>query len=302
MATSGSVLAHPAHHPDRGRHVGEHRQHDRAGEPRPVRRAEGIDALVDVRQLRQQHVERAGQGGDRHDGLRLHAHEPFERHRLATGRRGDLLACGPQHALRRGAPGTRRQGEGLQVGHGGGEVVGVEDARRGRDDGVGAHCCRERRDQLGPIDRLITTAAGRRGRAEVDDHDAALAVGARGDEDVGAAQRAVGEPGPVQRGDLRPDLVEQLVVELVGPEVGDAAAADVVGDEHHRGVRQRDHGIHRRAGHAATRREQEEQRLVLDLVAHGRRGGTRCPGHRAARATGRSGRADRHRACRSRRP
>ena len=48
-------------------------------------------------------------------------------------------------------------------------------------------------EQLGAVDRLQPVAGRRLGGAEVDDHRAVV-----GDDDVGRAQRPVGEAGPVQ--------------------------------------------------------------------------------------------------------
>ena len=85
-------LGTPPVEADRRRDVGETRHHDGNGEPRPVGRAERVEAVVDVGQLRQQEVEGAGERGDHHERPRPHPHEPLERFRFQPRRLADLVA------------------------------------------------------------------------------------------------------------------------------------------------------------------------------------------------------------------
>ena len=129
-------LRHTARHADAGGDVRDARQHDAAGEPAPVGRADRLDAVVDVGELRQQEVEGPGERGDHQERARSHPDESFERLRLDTGCLADLVAYGFEQRLRCLPAGRRGQRQGLDERRGGGQVGGREGPGRGRGGGL----------------------------------------------------------------------------------------------------------------------------------------------------------------------
>ena len=123
-----------------------------------------------------------------------------------------------------------------------------------------------------------------------------------GHEDVAGAQRPMREPGRVEGRHLAPDRVEELVVDLVGVELVEAARRRCVrgrAPSSRRAARR----AHRPPGqsHARPRGEDQQEGLVLDVVGERRRRPARRPA-RGAPASGSRGRAGRRRGCPGRRP
>ena len=202
-------LRHAADGADGRRHVRGRGHSGRAEQPVPVGRTEGVDAVVDAGELREEDVERARRRRHHDDGSGAHPHEAFERLGLVPRGGGDPLAQRPQRRLRHASAGGGRQRQRLQVGRGGVEVVGRQHPGGRRRRRVGADDGRQRAQQLGPVDRL-GARFGRRGRrAEVDDDDRAGLVAA--DEEVPCPGGAVRQAGVVHRRQPAPGAVEELV-------------------------------------------------------------------------------------------
>ncbi len=175
-------------------------------QPPEVGGPQRVDAVADVGQLRQQHVERADERGDHQERARPHPDEPFERGRRLAGRR---RRC--RRAARAAAPSTPAcaspptapavGGTGMRVG----ECVRSEHPGRRRDEPA-----RRRRARR-------ATPAARRGRWPASAPSPTRSPNPRSmmtgpsavDEDVRGAQGPVREARRVQRCDLAPHRVEQ---------------------------------------------------------------------------------------------
>ena len=145
---------------------------------------ERLEAVVDVGELREQHVERAAVSAaiiTKRAGP--HADEALERRWLLTGDLGDLGAELLQERLRRLLARRGGERERLEVRRGGGEVVAAQTPGGRRDDRLGADDRGQRRQQLGAVDRLEPRRRRLLAEAEVDD-DRPLV----GDEDVRGAE------------------------------------------------------------------------------------------------------------------
>ena len=73
-------------------------------------------------------------------------------------------------------------------------------------------------------------------------------------------------PARVQRRHLAPDRLQEVVVERLRVELVEARPVDVFDDEHHRLVRQLDEPFDGWAGNPGAGGEEQEERLVLDVV------------------------------------
>ena len=161
--------------------------------------------------------------------------------------------------------GPARDGQELQHRHGPGHLL-VAQHLDGAVGGPGrAQHGGQRHEELAHVASHPAVVGGRLGQVEVDQPRLVGLV----DQHVVAAQVAVGDAQPVQQLHLLPDLEQQLVVEVAGVEVVEAASAHALLDEEHLTVggprRQQDVGH----PYPTPRREQGEQGLVLDLALAG---------------------------------
>ena len=136
VGTNGSRCGTPPVMPIAGGDVRDARHHDATGEPAPVGRAERLDAVVDVGELRQQEVEGAGERGDHQERAWSHPDQSLERLRLDTGRLADVVADGLEQRLRCLPAGRRGQREGLDEWRGGGQIGGREGPGGGGGGGL----------------------------------------------------------------------------------------------------------------------------------------------------------------------
>ena len=251
---------------DRGGDVRDQRHQDAHDEPRPIGVRQCREAVVDMGELREQHVEGGGERGDHHERPRPHAYEAFERRRLLAGDLGDLRAELAQERLRRVLAGRGREREGLEVRRRRREVVAARDSGPPTRRPVGAHDLGQRHQELGAVDRL---QPGRRrflAEAEVD-HDRPPV----GDEDVRGTEGTVREPGAVHHDRLRARPRRGASASIsVRRQLVEPAPVDVVERERHRTVGQLGERLDGGDRHARFPREQQEEGLMLDVVVERR--------------------------------
>ena len=225
-----------------------------------------------------------------------HAHEPLER-------RG-LLAASPSTTASRSSASIDFD---IRLRVAADSASGCRNGDRRRERRAGrARAPRTRRPRSGPTSAASDASSSARsiacsrggGRlvaeAEVDDH---RPVG--GDEDVGGAQRAVGDAGAVQRCDLAAtprraasSSISSGVERRRGGRPSTCSIASTIEPSGSAATR-RDRGH----AHAASPGQQQQQRLVLDVALERRSTASRRSG-RAAPACGSRGRAGRRRGCR----
>ena len=235
-------------------------------QPPPVGGAERVEAVADVGELREQHVERRGQRRDHDQRPGPDAHQPLERGGLLAGRRGDAVAQLAQQRLRSPACGSRPTapaaggtGAALASSCGADRAGGRGDAALGArrappsetsSSARSIACSPRRRPTRSPNPKSMIT--GRRRRHE----------------DVRGAERPVRDARRVQRSDLPPDARRGASASIaVGRELVERATVDVLHRERHRAVGQRARAP-RAAGTVTSARcaMQQQQRLVLDVL------------------------------------
>ena len=177
--------------------------------------------------------------------------------------RRDLAPQRLEHRLRRLLAGRRREGQRLQEGDDGGQLVG------------GTNRAAEATARSGPtaVAREVSSSARSieiwRGVAdttpEANPVMAGLAVAVH--DEVGHAERSVGEVGVVQHPDLPPDRVEQGVVELLDGHGVERGAEHTVERQGRRAVGQGDERAELRAADAVAAGQEQQQGLVLHLRA-----------------------------------
>ena len=262
----GQPLADTAGEADRREDIGERGHCHYGHEPRPVGRAQGPEAVVDVGELRQKDIEGTREERDRHECLRADADEALERTWLLTCGLCDGRADRAEHGLRDLPAGRRGQCERLQIRHRCSKLRRLERPIRRGHSTLHADERSERSQELGVVDR--EQPWGGRGLAEpqIDDD-----WPARRDQHVGGSERAVREARPVEQDHLVPDGVEESIVDRVGIDLVEWASADIVHRQHHRAVGELRQAAEVGAGSAAAMSEHEQERLVLDLVLESRR-------------------------------
>ncbi len=137
-------------------------------------------------------------------------------------------------------------------------------AHRGGDRALGADDRRGRGQELGDVAGGLAEACAARREVEADDARAGAV-----DQHVAGVELAVGDTRGVQRAQLAPHGVEQLVGHRVGVEVVELGARYLLDDqERERAAGARDHDPRRVDARVA--RQQRQVRLVLHLGAPGR--------------------------------
>ena len=232
-------------------------------EPSPVRRPERDEAVADVGELREKDVERADQSGDRQEGSGADPHQPLEWHRrlpviASTLERSSFssdLGRGPR-VSRPTAPaagGTAAQWR---------RRPARARAPRQATAGSGPDDARERRQQLGPVDRPASGALPSPGRIRSPPAPACRRRPARW------RPVAHGAPDAVRAGSApRPQTASSMLgVDGLGIELVEPPPVDVLEREGHRAVGQPRDDLDVRARHAALPGPQQEKGLMLDVL------------------------------------
>ena len=137
----------------------------------PVGVLEGVPRVADVRELRQQEVERGGQRDDRQQRARPHPFQPFERHLGRPRSSLHVLTQVLERDLTRRRPPPHRAGQRqrLQQRQGGRDPSDAESVDRGVDRGVDADEQRGLDEQLRDVPRPLARCRGQLGVVEVDE-------------------------------------------------------------------------------------------------------------------------------------
>jgi hypothetical protein len=262
-----TLSGHAAQQGNRAGQVRQGRHRDDDGNPAPLGRLNGVPAAADLGQLRQEVVERAGQGGDREQGAGpypLDASQLLVRAAAGRGRRRPGVSQQP-FLSGDGAAGRGRQGQRLQQRHRGPEFAGADAGGRAGHGPVRADQGGQGRHELGQVKLLLALRGGQLGEAEIGQPGLAALI----DHHVGRTQGAVGDPGVVQQAHLGPQLPEKAVADLLGGELLERAAVDPFHDEQRRPVGGLDHPVDPGTADASTLRHHGDQGLMLDRLDQG---------------------------------